>query len=329
MLLTIAIPTYDRNDILLKNLVNLLPQITDDCFLLIIDNFSPVPVIDTIGPLLDSRPSIHNSIIRNEINIGGSANIIRCFELCKTPWIWVLGDDDDVCPDAVDVIINSIKEYNKSIFIHFSSEIYKRDSSFITRGMHDFIDKLDSFSAILLISSGIYNTNIVKNKLNFGYMYIYSMAPHFATLIMSLGDDGLCFLSNRQIIHWEPPISEQQWSFINASLGFMTLLELPLENRQRTTLSSKIVNSLPRLEFIVNELFNLRFEGYERENILFLYDHIVYRLYYSQMTIIKKIKIYFYRYLLKFYFISRFALYIYRKLKRKPVKVSNRRYDRS
>ena len=48
MKLTIAIPTYNRNEILKANLEKLLPQVTDECNVVIFDNCSDTPVKEVI-----------------------------------------------------------------------------------------------------------------------------------------------------------------------------------------------------------------------------------------------------------------------------------------
>jgi abequosyltransferase len=83
--LTIAIPTYNRSEQIKATISLLLPQLTPECFLLIIDNHSDVPVSESLAALLATLPQSQYSIVRNRVNIGGNANIVRCFELCDTP----------------------------------------------------------------------------------------------------------------------------------------------------------------------------------------------------------------------------------------------------
>ena len=82
MKLTIAIPTYNRNEILYKNFEKLLSQITDECRVIIFDNCSDVPVNDTIAELVEVNSHIEISVVRNRYNIGMTANILKCFEIC-------------------------------------------------------------------------------------------------------------------------------------------------------------------------------------------------------------------------------------------------------
>ncbi len=142
-LLTIAIPTYGRNDLVLASIKSLEPQLNDQARLLIIDNHSPVPV----APVSISR---HTTIVRNQINIGGNGNILRCFELSESEWIWVLGDDDQVLSDSVSRILEAISTSPSAIYLNFStigSFCRKADRS--GAGRSDLIKNIDNFGNLL------------------------------------------------------------------------------------------------------------------------------------------------------------------------------------
>ncbi|RZK28376.1 MAG: glycosyltransferase family 2 protein, partial [Hymenobacter sp.] len=106
-MLTIAIPTYNRNERLARSLEILVPQLSAGVKLVIIDNCSSVPIKDTVEPYLLSNVKV----VRNTYNIGMAANILRCFENCDTEWLWVLGDDDPPHKNAVEIIIQEIKAH--------------------------------------------------------------------------------------------------------------------------------------------------------------------------------------------------------------------------
>ena len=94
MHLTIAIQTYNRPNELLVLLHRLLPMLDSRCKVLIVDNCSEEPVAEKQRRVLGDWPRVDLTIVRNRVNVGGGANILRCFELCQTEWLWVLGDDD-------------------------------------------------------------------------------------------------------------------------------------------------------------------------------------------------------------------------------------------
>ena len=74
-LLTITIPTYNRNAILKKNLQTLLPQTKNNCEVIVIDNHSEIPVEETLKEELKEYPNL--SVVRNKANVGLSGNLIK------------------------------------------------------------------------------------------------------------------------------------------------------------------------------------------------------------------------------------------------------------
>lgn len=95
-LLTIAIPTYNRE----KSLCTLLESITmqlskiteDDLEVLIFDNCSTDRT-----KMIAERFSLKNSIIKykkNQVNIGPDNNFVKAFHSAKGQYLWLLGDDE-------------------------------------------------------------------------------------------------------------------------------------------------------------------------------------------------------------------------------------------
>lgn len=305
MRLTIAIPTFNRNQILLDNLRRLLPQLNDECRLVIIDNCSDVPVADTLSEILSQFPQVNVEILRNRLNVGLLANVARCFEVCETEWLWALGDDDAIEADAIEIILQHIAAHPQCLYFNFCIGSYAgfegRKQVIMTRGARDFVEKVDSIANVLFLSSGVYNARAVAANLKLGYTYAYSQQPNFIALLTSLGKTGVCCLSNRQIMTYESPPPGQIWSFVSFGLGIMTLLELELTPRVRRRLAQKIVASLPRLEyFVVQLLLSAVRRNQPVPSVLYLYDQLCFRLYYFDTNPRQKLKIFVYRQLLRF-----------------------------
>jgi glycosyltransferase involved in cell wall biosynthesis len=312
--LTIAIPTYDRNVILRDNLARLLPQLTDDCRLLIIDNASPTAVSETLEPLLKSFPRVRAEVVRNRVNLGGSANILRCFELCQTEWLWLLGDDDGVHPNALSTILTRVARDPDCVFFNFSSPCFTRLKSFLTEGTAQLIEQMDSFSGLLFMSAGVYKTSALLPFLKHGYHYAYACAPNVAALLACLGDHARCLFSEETIIQqYRQAPATQSWSPITALIGRMTLLDLPLDPKLRILLARKLA-AKPSLEYIVVSLVLMACNRSFSSEALYLYDHICYRLYYFDRTIFRRLRIRAYRCLVRFPRVGRFLLNVAFKL---------------
>lgn len=300
-MLTIAIPTYNRNAILLENLRHLAPQMTPACRLLILDNSSDIPVGETLQPLWLQYPHLRYQVIRHPVNIGGNANMLRCFELCDTSWLWILGDDDLPKPEAIATIFRHIRIYPDCLFFNILPGGQARRNPILTVGLADFIRRLDSFSGILFLSADIYRVADVKKNLKIGYTYAYSTAPHLATLLMSLGDHGKCCLSGESIVDQGPPRpSADQWPLVYNLLGIMTLLDLPLSPILRRELSRQILKTLPRWESLVTQLVLTAMQGGGHQSAIYYYDQVVHRLYYYDQSILRRIRTAIYRTLIRF-----------------------------
>ena len=287
MRLTVAIPTYNRNEILKKNIRLLLPQLTDECKLLIIDNHSDIPVEETVKPVLSEFPEIDVRIMRNRANIGGESNILRCFEYCETEWLWILSDDDDVKEDAVKTVLSTIGEYQDFLFLNFYTEdrIYPfRTEKILTKGLNEFLEKLDTICSIIFISVSVYNVNKIIPQIRWGYSLESSCAPLVAMLLMSLGNDGLCLFSPKQIVtasSGTTPLTQQEYPLL-AALGLPLLLDLPINpaaHRLLTRHISKVAHKWLTVPTITNYLAHKGYFENNYEESLRYYKWISQRLF--------------------------------------------------
>jgi glycosyltransferase involved in cell wall biosynthesis len=295
--LTIAIPTYDRNVILRDNLARLLPQLTDDCRLLIIDNASPTAVSETLEPLLKSFPRVHAEVVRNRVNLGGSANILRCFELCETKWLWLLGDDDIVSPDAIQTILTETRRLPDTFFFNFASARYPRQQSLLARGLLGFVEAIDLWTAVLFMSVGVYNAPVVRQGLSLGYHFSYSRAPHVAALMGVLSDTGTAEFCCQRIVD-EQCLAEATWDPLTTLLGKATLLELIPDDGSRKHLARKLSNHTS-LEYLAVKLHWAAQDPLNRGLALYQYDQICSRVYYYDHSFLRRLRIPAYRLLVR------------------------------
>jgi len=299
MLLTIAIPTYDRNSRLEENLQNLLPQLTEDCELLVIDNSSPTPVADTLARTLSMWSGFACRVIRNRVNIGGAANIMRCFELCAGEWLWCLGDDDTIAKDAIKNIIADIRRLPDATLLHYSTSVDQHLENITIRGTDDFIKGPISFNGMMFTPACIYNIERTISSLRFGYLYAYSWGPHLAVAISSLANYGICEIRSYRLIVSNIGVGkENMWAPIGYLAGRQALLELSMSDAARTALARKM-DHCPSIEYIACEMI-IRASG-QKDSLeaLFLYDQIAARNRPFRKSIVSGLKWRAYHYLVK------------------------------
>ena len=193
----------------------------------------------TINLILKSKYRFQLEVHRNVENIGGNANILRCVEFCKTPYLWVLGDDDIPEPDAISKIKKIINDYPEFLFCHFqvkndktemSKEILKEDK--VARGLNGFLEAIDHFGEMIFISVGLYKVPYLVKELKYGMAYQGSNAPLMVLMIMALYRDQSLrvVFSGKALVKngWNLTLVHLKWSVLSVAPGLPSLLRLPI-----------------------------------------------------------------------------------------------------
>jgi abequosyltransferase len=109
-ILTIAIPTYNRRKYLEELLICLKPQLADQqkVELLISNNASPDDTEEMVQSL--QKQGLRAKYVRNAENIGADANFVQCFTLATGKYLWILGDDDLLTPNAVSQLMALLQQ---------------------------------------------------------------------------------------------------------------------------------------------------------------------------------------------------------------------------
>jgi hypothetical protein len=120
-LLSICIPTYNRANRLRVMLQALLPQVVNQASkveVLISDNASMDRTIDRV----DEAKSVHPlRYSRNASNLGAIANILKLTtELARGEFVWVLGDDDLLLPNALSMVLDTLQAQSNLDAIYFN-----------------------------------------------------------------------------------------------------------------------------------------------------------------------------------------------------------------
>ena len=308
-LLTVAIPTYGRPHELRQCIQFLRNQSSHLFHLLILDNASPVAASSALGDLLDDFPAASVRIVRNRVNIGGDANILRCFELCETEYLWVLGDDDEPLQDAVKTVYGEIGDHPDTIFFNFACELYPRTKEAVTNTLDEFISSVDSFSNILLISTSVYRRAALVPQLQIAYNYTYSMASQVVLVLRALlAESGNCRLLQKRIVKWTPPPEGTQWSVVTQLLGLGILLDLPLSRKSRRNLA----RLLPRpraLECMAIQVAGYRLQSKDSNSAGYIMDQIYSRLLFYSSGLAGRGRFFFYRYCLFLFPVFGLALF--------------------
>lgn len=126
ILLTIAIPTFNRKESLQNLIKSLIKEKNQSFNILVSDNNSKDGTEDMVKKFMTHHKNISYS--KNKTNIGYSGNILRLYKLTKTKYIWFLSDDEILVPEALEKILISINKYKPSValFNHLRIDPYGR-----------------------------------------------------------------------------------------------------------------------------------------------------------------------------------------------------------
>ena len=200
MSLTITIPTYNRPKEIQAQVRRLIPQLKDGVKLVIKDNCSEIPVAD----LFDKEELDKITIIRNNVNIGGDANIVECIRSVDSGWVWTLSDDDVITSNSVDLILRTIRDNRDCCYINFCA---KKEES--TTGITQTLDHLKIYGAFgvsFFITASIFNVDQLKASILWYYIFLSTQIGQIFMVIkhLELHPEAKCFFSKESIVERSP-----------------------------------------------------------------------------------------------------------------------------
>ena len=110
-ILSICIPTYNRAEILRQSLQQIVPQLSKinegELEIFISDNCSPDNTKSVVADYIKQGAPITYS--RNDENIGGARNFLKCIQWASGKYIYLLGDDDLLGKNAIYDLLNILR----------------------------------------------------------------------------------------------------------------------------------------------------------------------------------------------------------------------------
>ncbi|MGB9735988.1 MAG: glycosyltransferase family 2 protein [bacterium] len=163
-LLTIGIPTYNRTETIFK----ILQQIIDRQ----IYSIAQILIIDDGGTdggyekLRVSSAFLKENIkfLRNDVNIGYARTFIRMFTECKTEYLMMTTDDDELLPNGIKQLIDYL-EFERPDFVS-PQFLFKDGKIFRGRKHKKNIAPKDFFPASALAPGLVYKLSACQNGIN-------------------------------------------------------------------------------------------------------------------------------------------------------------------
>jgi glycosyltransferase involved in cell wall biosynthesis len=164
---TIAIPTYNRSQLLRTSLTSALQQDYADYQVVVLDNASSDDTEDVVRSFADARVTY----LKNDENLGLFRNWNRAIEINRSPYLSILQDDDVILPGFVRESVNALETHVTAAFSVVRGAAIDIDDGLIDASAKDTSDPLPEG----LISGFEFLHRIVK-----GHKWI----THFSTVMM-------------------------------------------------------------------------------------------------------------------------------------------------
>ena len=247
-MLYITIPTYNRAAALKKTLEIILPQLHENARCVVLDNCSTDATPDVVAQAQRQSPYVRT--VRHPVNIGGSANFLRCFEVAPEGWIWLLSDDDAPHHDAVATIEAEISRHPDACYINFATirrppaKPLHRPSTTVSIGIDGLVEALDHFGNLLFITAGVHNLEHNRPSLRLAALEIASHAVHVAVTLntLALNPSLRTVQSSGIIADLDGPAS---WSPDAVTTGLLRLLPLIPNLGTRRLFANKMFEMFP------------------------------------------------------------------------------------
>lgn len=197
-LLTIAIPTYNR----LEYIQELLPNLAKQCEsfpeveILVSDNMSTDGSFQFIQDMAMKTKSQFR-YRRNPYNVGGDENFVRCVEAANGDYVWLFGDDEQLCFKAISTVVETIKKNPALLVIIQNNPIFK---SQLFTNYKEFVDYIQPN---ILIDHTLITCNIFRRELfncETARKYRKTSYGHMYAIMRTLKKNGRVYLLNAPII---------------------------------------------------------------------------------------------------------------------------------
>lgn len=115
--LTICISTFNRAEFLRQVLEAVLPQATEECEVLVVDNASTDDTSRVVASFKDR--SVRLRYVRKDTNNGLDLNWDRAVEVSRGDYCWLTSDDDLVRPGAIAAVLSALRDEPSAVVVNY------------------------------------------------------------------------------------------------------------------------------------------------------------------------------------------------------------------
>ncbi len=233
--LTIAIPTYNRKNQLIRLLKSIEAQkCTEYYSILISDNCSNYSVEEAIDEAFSGEFREVIEVIGRELNGGGDYNISSLFAFAKSKLFWIVGDDDELMKGSIKKVIENHKNNpDIPVFKYIMTGAFSLSEDIRLSRVDDLVTchkKGYLLGGILFVSNNVYNIDLVKPYLSdclyYGYCSISQIIPMLHCLVDT---DYQVLLCKDPIVKYNAPEGDH-WNYLKIVTSLSTFLDINWDN---------------------------------------------------------------------------------------------------
>jgi GT2 family glycosyltransferase len=192
--LSIAIPTYNRHDILYENLQHILPELVlNSIAVYISDDSNNDKTNDLVNELTKIHPFIY--YVKNDPSFGHDKNILSTLQLPNTEYIWLLGDSVVIKNGSIRKLLNVLNTEYDFVFVNS----YVNNATHITT-----IDDISFFKEftwyLTLTGATIYNSNVIRSFCDKSQVHYYKNFQQIGIILDYVSDRVKAYWINDEII---------------------------------------------------------------------------------------------------------------------------------
>ena len=182
ILLTIAIPTWNRFHELKNSLTVILNQLEKDFILsknveiVISDNDSKDKTESFVKKTIKKHPKINIVYHKQKRNVGGDLNVDNLFKISSGDYVWTLSDDDELLDESIKFIVSILKVQSKDIgmlFVNYKAYDFKmaeeiNHHSLFFKNINEsilFKNYKKMYDCTNMLGYSMLSTNIIKRDL--------------------------------------------------------------------------------------------------------------------------------------------------------------------
>jgi glycosyltransferase involved in cell wall biosynthesis len=179
-LLSIAIPTRNRATYLRELLFSIEEPVKanrdllNDIKIYVFDNASNDHTYDVVR-----NSNLNIAYQRNNENIGVDANIYQAYSAMEGKYVWVIGDDEILAQNTLDLVLEMLKNYNPHLIICKTCNYDGLAEPWIFPTYYDFARHVKQADPWLLIGHSLISCNILLKSCFDGELALQKRDTHY------------------------------------------------------------------------------------------------------------------------------------------------------